>query len=80
MKKMTTSSYSSSSSIEYPTGPHTILPNKLLREFIHNPLKTLMDIAHTYGDISHFKFGRQHIYLINNPHYIQDILIRNDKT
>src|SRR5689334_21967111 len=68
-----------SSSIEYPPGPHSILPNKLLREFIHNPIKTVMDIAYTYGDIAHFKFGRQHVYLINNPRYIEDILIRNYK-
>jgi cytochrome P450 len=78
--KMIKSSYhSSSSSIKYPPGPHSILPNKLLREFIHNPIETLMDIAYTYGDIAHFKFGRQHVYLINNPHYIEDILIRNYK-
>jgi cytochrome P450 len=70
---------SSSSSIEYPPGPHSILPNKLLREFIHNPVKTLMDIAYRYGDIAHFKFGRQHVYLLNNPNYIEDILIRNYK-
>ena len=70
---------SSSSSIEYPPGPHSILPNKLLREFIHNPIKTLMDITYTYGDICHFKLGRQHVYLVNNPHYIEDILIRNYK-
>jgi cytochrome P450 len=51
----------------------------LLREFIDNPIKKLMDISYTYGDIAHFKFGRQHVYLINNPHYIEDILIRNYK-
>jgi cytochrome P450 len=73
------SSSSSSSSIAYPPGPHSILPHKLLRQFIHNPIKTLMDIAYTYGDIAHFKFGRQHVYLINNPNYIEDILIRNYK-
>src|SRR5919198_1846233 len=71
---------SSSSLIQYPPGPHSILPNKLLREFINNPIKTLMEIAHTYGDIAHFKFGRQHVYLLNNPQYIEDILIRNYKT
>lgn len=39
-----------------------------------------MDIAYTHGDIAHFKFGRQqHVYLINNPHYIEYILIRNYK-
>ena len=70
---------SSSASIEYPPGPQSILPNKLLRQFIHNPIKMLMDIAYTYDDIAHFKFGRQHVYLINNPQYIEDVLIRNHK-
>jgi cytochrome P450 len=68
-----------SSSIEYPPGPHSIMPSKLLREFIRNPIKTLMDIAYSYGDIAHFKFGRLHVYLFNNPHYIEDALIRNHK-
>src|SRR5437660_2964876 len=67
----------SSSSIVYPPGPHSILPNKLLREFMQDPIKTLMDIANSYGDICHFKFGKQHIYLLNNPHYIEEVLIRN---
>jgi cytochrome P450 len=68
---------SGSSFIEYPPGPHSFLPNKLLREFMHDPVKTLMDIAHSYGDICHFKFGKQHIYLLNNPHYIEEVLIKN---
>jgi hypothetical protein len=38
----------SSSSIQYPPGPHSILPEKLLREFMHDPIKTLMNIAHMY--------------------------------
>src|SRR4029078_6119092 len=73
MKKQT------SSSIKYPPGPHSIMPSGLLRRFIRNPIKTLMDIAYSYGDIAHFKFGRQHVYLFNNPHYIEDALIRNHK-
>jgi cytochrome P450 len=36
-----------------------------------------MDTAYNYGDICHFKFGKQHIYLLNNPHYIEEVLIRN---
>src|SRR5215212_300702 len=75
---MTTAS-SPSTSNEYPPGPRSIMPNRLLRNFIHDPIKTLMDAANTYGDIAHFMFGRQHVYLINNPHYIEDILIRNYK-
>ena len=57
-----------SPSSKYPPGPHSILPNKILRDFIRDPLKILMHIAYTYGDIAHFYFGRQHVYLINNPH------------
>jgi len=73
MKKQT------SSSIKYPPGPHSIMPSGLLRQFIRNPIKTLMDIAYSYGDIAHFKFGRQHVYLFNDPHHIEDALIRNHK-
>jgi cytochrome P450 len=70
---------SSSSSIQYPPGPYSILPEKLLREFMHDPIKTLMNIAHMYDDIAHFKFGRQHVCLFNEPNYIEDVLIRNHK-
>jgi cytochrome P450 len=69
----------SSSSMEYPPGPHSILPEKLLREFMNDPIKTLMNIAHTHGNISHFKLGRRHVYLINEPSYIEDVIIRNHK-
>jgi cytochrome P450 len=63
----------------YPPGPSSVLPSKLLRQFINNPIAMLMKIAYTYGDISHFKFGRQHVYLVNNPQYIENILIRDHK-
>ena len=65
--------------MEYPPGPHSILPEKLLREFMNDPIKTLTNIAHTYGNIAHFKLGRRHVYLINEPSYIEDVLIRNHK-
>jgi cytochrome P450 len=74
---MTNSIFSPSS--KYPPGPHSILPNKIMRDFIRDPLKILMNIAYTYGDIAHFYFGRQHVYLINNPYLIEEILIRNSK-
>src|ERR687884_1032421 len=63
----------------YPPGPSSIVPSKVLRQFMKDPVKLLMKIAYTYGDISHFKFGRQHVYLINNPQYIENILIRDYK-
>lgn len=65
--------------IEYPPGPSYILPYRLLRKFLRDPLKLLIDISHTYGDIAHFKFGRQNVYLLNHPDYIEDVLVTNYK-
>ena len=36
-------------SLDYPPGPHSILPNKLFRQFMRDPIKTLTDIPNTYG-------------------------------
>jgi cytochrome P450 len=61
---------------KYPHGPTYKMPSKLLRQFIHDPINTLTNIAEKYGDISYFKLGRQqHVYLINNPDYIEKVLI-----
>jgi cytochrome P450 len=46
-----------------------------VREFLRDPIKSLQSISHMYGDISHFKLGRQHVYLINNPDYIEKVLV-----
>jgi cytochrome P450 len=65
--------------IEYPPGPKALLPYALARKFLRDPLKTLTTISQTYGDISHFKFGKQNVYFLNNPNYIEDVLIINYK-
>jgi cytochrome P450 len=59
----------------FPPGPSSMLPTKILRQFIKDPLKTLTEIAREYGEISYFKMGSQHVYLLNNPDYIERILI-----
>ena len=61
--------------LNFPPGPSSILPTKILNQFIKDPLKTLTEIAKKYGEISYFKMGPQHVYLINNPDYIERILI-----
>jgi cytochrome P450 len=63
------------SNLEFPPGPSSIIPGKIIRQFARDPISTLTKIADEYGDISHFKLGRQHVYLINNPDYIEKILI-----
>jgi cytochrome P450 len=61
---------------EYPPGPsYKMRPAKLVREFLHDPIRTLQRISYKYGDISYFKLGRQHVYLINSPDYIEKVLV-----
>jgi cytochrome P450 len=61
---------------EYPPGPsYKMRPAKLVREFLHDPIRTLQRISYQYGDISYFKLGRQHVYLINSPDYIEKVLV-----
>jgi cytochrome P450 len=60
---------------KFPPGPTHKMPGKLLQQFIHDPINTLSNIAREYGDISYFKLGREHVYLINNPEYIEKVLI-----
>jgi cytochrome P450 len=64
----------------YPPGPSEIFPYQLALKFISNPLPILKEIASSYGDISHFKFGPTlHVYLINDPYLIENILVKHDE-
>ena len=47
----------SSKITKYPPGPNYKMPGKLIRQFIHDPIKTLSTISQKYGDISYFKLG-----------------------
>jgi cytochrome P450 len=65
--------------IEYPPGPKDLLPYSLVRKFLRDPLKMLTIISQTYGDISHFKFGKQNVYFLNDPNYIEEVLVTHYK-
>src|SRR5215469_13553613 len=58
----------------YPPGPKQKLPLFLFLNFLRNPIRVLVDIS-KYGDISHFKFGTHHVYFLNHPEYIRDVLV-----
>ena len=64
-------------SILRPPGPAHTRPFKTLHQFIHNPIKILTSLAKEYGDISYIKLFRQNVYLINNPDFIEKILIHD---
>jgi len=63
--------------LEFPPGPKFSL--RLLSQLSKDPIKTLSNFAQSYGEITHFKIGNGHVYLINNPDYIEKILIYNHK-
>lgn len=61
----------------FPPGLRLNLPFYLLRRFFRpaNPILLFEHLAATYGRIAHYKLGWQHIVFLNDPKYIQEILI-----
>jgi cytochrome P450 len=63
--------------IARPPGPKNppIVGN--LYAFRLNPLGFLTNAAREYGDLVYFRVARQHMYLINHPDYVREILVNN---
>jgi cytochrome P450 len=60
-----------------PPGPKNppIVGN--LYAFRSNPLSFLTNAAREYGDLVYFRVARQHMYLVNHPDYVREILVNN---
>src|SRR5579862_1651112 len=44
-----------------------------------NPITLFQHLADSYGDIAHYKLGRNHIVFLNHPDYIREVLVvQND--
>ena len=61
-----------------PRSPGKPLVGHLLK-FRRDPLKLLAELAERHGDVVRFKMGPRILYLINNPEYIKDILVTNNR-
>lgn len=59
----------------YPPGPRSRLPGDQYLAFRRNPLRLLMRVARDYGDLAHFQIGLQHVFLLNHPDLIRDVLV-----
>src|SRR5262245_30077843 len=59
----------------FPPGPRNWVPGSLLRAMRRDPVAFLTDVARTYGDVSHFRFGPQHLFLVNDPELVRDVLV-----
>ncbi len=64
-----------SAAVVRPPGPKhpPIVGN--LPEFRRAPLKFLLECARRYGDISYFRLGPQHAYLLTHPDFVREILV-----
>jgi cytochrome P450 len=58
-----------------PPGPKGKPLIGLFPEFRKDPPAFLLDVAQRHGDIAYFKLGPQHMYLLNKPEYVQDVLV-----
>jgi cytochrome P450 len=60
-----------------PPGPKNSPIVGNLRPFRANPLGFLTKAAREYGDLVYFRVMRQHMYLVNHPDYVREILVSN---
>jgi cytochrome P450 len=68
---------SESGEFRFPPGLRLNLPFYILRRFFKpaNPIALFEYLSETYGPISHYKLGWQHIVFLNDPEMIKEILI-----
>jgi cytochrome P450 len=64
-----------SRSVVRPPGPKGSPVLGVFSDFRRNPPDYLLKVAREYGDLAYFKMGPQHMYLINRPDWIQDVLV-----
>jgi Cytochrome P450 len=63
-----------------PPGPKGRPLIGLFPEFRSDPAGFLLSVAQQYGDIAYLKLGHQHLYLLNRPEFVQDVLITHSSS
>lgn len=43
----------------------------------HDPLNFMIRLARNYGDVSAFRVGLDHVFFINHPNYVKDVLVNH---
>ena len=65
--------------VAYPPGPRSRYPGAHLLAFRRDALGFLTRVAREYGDIAHGTLGRTHLYLLNHPDYVKDVLVTSHR-
>ncbi|HEY7391399.1 MAG TPA: cytochrome P450 [Bryobacteraceae bacterium] len=64
----------------YPDGPRINLPLAVIGQmlpqwFPFDPLAFTLGIAQNYGDIAHYKLGALHVFQLNRPELVRQVLV-----
>ena len=60
-----------------PRGPKNLPVVGHLPAFRAHPIDFLMRMAREYGDLPYFRLGPQHVYLVNHPDLVREVLVTN---
>lgn len=60
-----------------PRGPKNLPVLGHLPAFRAHPIQFLMKMAREYGDLPYFRLGPQHVYLVNHPDLVREVLVTN---
>lgn len=65
--------------IKRPPGPKGMPLIGSLFDFMKDRLGFLKMVREEFGDFAYFKLGPRHIYFINNPEFIENILVKDNR-
>lgn len=60
-------------------GPRPAIPLKNFLDFRKDPLAFMTNVARTYGDVAHFRMGRNNFFFVNHPDHIKDLLVTSNR-
>jgi cytochrome P450 len=63
--------------LQPPPGPIGLPLIGVLPQFRKDPAGYMLATARRFGDISHFRLGFRHIYLVTRPDLIEEVLVHN---
>jgi cytochrome P450 len=66
--------------ILYPPGPARSIRTLVIYGPGRDPLAFFSSLARTYGDISHVHMAGEHLFLLNHPQLVKDVLVTNQRS
>src|SRR5215210_2552261 len=64
---------------QFPPSPNSNFLGTGIISFRRDPISFIQNMAREYGDISYFKMGPQHVYFLNHPDYVKDVLVTHQQ-